>query len=39
MKAGPFRERDAWLALPDERGGARVETLTSIAAPAQESVA
>ena len=31
LRAGPFKERDAWLAVPDGRGGARVETLASVA--------
>ena len=39
LRAGPFKERDAWLALPDGRGGARVETIACLASQVPESAA
>jgi hypothetical protein len=39
LQAGPFKQRDAWLALSDGRGTARTGSLTTVAAPTQESAA
>lgn len=38
-QAGPFKQRDAWLAVSDGRGTARIESFTTVAAPTQESAA
>jgi hypothetical protein len=39
LQAGPFKERDAWLVVSDGRGTARIESSTTVAAPAQDSAA
>jgi hypothetical protein len=39
LQAAPFKERDAWLVVSDGRGTARIESLTTVAAPTQDSAA
>jgi len=39
LQAGPFKQRDACRAVSDRRGTARIGSLTTVAAPAQESAA
>jgi hypothetical protein len=39
FQAERFKQRDAWLAVSDGRGTARIGSLTTVAVPTQESVA
>ena len=39
LQAGPFKQCDAWLAVSDGRGTARIESLATVAAPTQDSAA
>jgi len=39
LQAGPFKQREAWLVVSDRRGMARIEPLTTVATPPQDSAA